>query len=76
MRVSGEERGGVGWTDTDGGEGGELMMAARLLSPTAGYGVTTDGQTVFINASSCNFYYRPVNPPIVFDLPNAELPNT
>lgn len=36
-----------------------------------GYGVTTDGQTVFINASSCNFYYRPVNPPIVFDLPNT-----
>ena len=36
----------------------------------AGYGVTTDGTTVYINASTCNYNYRPLNPPVVFDLPN------
>ena len=42
------------------------------LSPIfpAGYGVTTDGTTVYINASTCNYNYRPLNPPVVFDLPN------
>lgn len=33
-----------------------------------GYGLTSDGQTTFINASSCNLAYRPVQPPIVFEL--------
>ncbi|CAN8023152.1 unnamed protein product [Ixodes persulcatus] len=36
------------------------------------HGVTTDGQTTFINASICDFKYRPVNPPILFDLPLPE----
>lgn len=35
-----------------------------------GYGITTDGTTVYVNASTCNYFYRPLNPPIVFDLPN------
>jgi len=33
------------------------------------YGVTTNGTTTFINASTCTFSYRPNNPPVVFDLP-------
>jgi len=33
------------------------------------YGITTDGKVVFINASSCNLQYIPVNRPIVFDIP-------
>lgn len=35
-----------------------------------GYGVTTDGHTVYINASTCNLQYRPIHAPIVFDVPN------
>ena len=35
-----------------------------------GYGITTDGVTTFVNASTCNYSYRPVQPPIVFDIPN------
>eukprot|EP00656_Telonema_subtile_P016431 TRINITY_DN18679_c0_g1_i2.p1 TRINITY_DN18679_c0_g1~~TRINITY_DN18679_c0_g1_i2.p1 ORF type:complete len:328 (-),score=39.27 TRINITY_DN18679_c0_g1_i2:71-1054(-) len=34
-----------------------------------GAGVTTDGQTVFVNASTCNFKYNPTNPVVVFDVP-------
>jgi len=34
-----------------------------------GFGVTTDGVTTFINASSLNLRYKPVNRPVIFDLP-------
>lgn len=34
-----------------------------------GYGISYDGTTQYINASTCTYQYRPVNPPIVFDLP-------
>ena len=34
-----------------------------------GHGVTYDGRTRFVNASSCDLQYRPVHPPIVFNLP-------
>lgn len=34
-----------------------------------GYGVRSDGKTVFINASSCDINYMPNNKPIVFDIP-------
>ena len=34
-----------------------------------GYGVTTDGQTLYMNASTCNFHYMPFNAPLVLDLP-------
>ncbi|KAJ8307240.1 hypothetical protein KUTeg_015324 [Tegillarca granosa] len=37
-----------------------------------GYGVTSDGETTFINASFVNRLFLPVNSPIVFDYP---LPN-
>ncbi|KAL6058555.1 Metallophosphoesterase mpped2 [Balamuthia mandrillaris] len=37
-----------------------------------GYGTTTNGETIFVNCSTCNVRYdrRNLNPPIVFDLPN------
>eukprot|EP00736_Rhodelphis_marinus_P014242 Rmarinus@m.20050 len=34
-----------------------------------GYGATTNGETVFINASYCNDRYNPTNLPVVFDVP-------
>ncbi|XP_071491077.1 metallophosphoesterase MPPED2-like [Diadema antillarum] len=39
-----------------------------------GYGMTTDGHTVFVNASICDVRYRPNNKPIVFDLPTPRVP--
>ena len=37
-----------------------------------GYGCTTNGETIFVNASTCNYNYNrnALNPAIVFDLPN------
>jgi predicted phosphodiesterase len=32
-----------------------------------GYGATTDGTTIFLNASTCTLQYRADNPPLVFD---------
>lgn len=37
-----------------------------------GYGVTTDGKTTYINASTCTLRYRPEQKPIVFDYPVPE----
>ena len=34
-----------------------------------GYGVRSDGRTVFINASLCDLNYMPTNKPIVVDIP-------
>lgn len=34
-----------------------------------GYGVTSDGKIIFINASTCDINYIPNNPPVVFDIP-------
>lgn len=36
-----------------------------------GYGITTDGTTVFVNCSVCTFNYKPINSPVIFDLPNS-----
>jgi hypothetical protein len=33
-----------------------------------GYGVSTDGTTTYVNASTCNLQYRPVQKAIVFDV--------
>jgi predicted phosphodiesterase len=33
-----------------------------------GYGVSTDGTTAYVNASSCTLKYKPLNPAVVFDL--------
>lgn len=37
-----------------------------------GHGVTTDGVTTYINASTCNLAYRPINTAFVFDLDAVE----
>lgn len=37
-----------------------------------GHGTTTDGETVFVNAAICDVRYRPVNKPIIFDVPLPE----
>jgi len=33
-----------------------------------GAGVTTDGATLYVNASTCNLSYRPINPAMVLDI--------
>ncbi|XP_017478923.1 PREDICTED: metallophosphoesterase domain-containing protein 1 [Rhagoletis zephyria] len=33
-----------------------------------GYGITSDGNTIYVNASTCDINYIPKNPPIVFDV--------
>ncbi|XP_018578376.1 metallophosphoesterase domain-containing protein 1 [Anoplophora glabripennis] len=37
-----------------------------------GYGVTSDGKIIFINASTCDINYIPNNLPVVFDIPLKE----
>ena len=49
-------------------EGGWWEGGAVINSHLSGYGVVTNGQTVFINASTCNKKYQPENPPLVFTL--------
>ena len=43
-------------------------MLKNNFSPP-GYGVRSDGQTVFVNASACDINYMPNNKAIVFDIP-------
>uniref|UniRef100_A0A1B6DNH8 Calcineurin-like phosphoesterase domain-containing protein n=1 Tax=Clastoptera arizonana TaxID=38151 RepID=A0A1B6DNH8_9HEMI len=33
-----------------------------------GYGISSDGNIIFINASTCDINYLPTNPPVVFDV--------
>jgi len=37
-----------------------------------GYGVSTDGATAYVNASTCTLKYKPNNPAIVFDIDVSE----
>ena len=37
-----------------------------------GHGVTTDGVTTFVNAATCDYFYKPENAPLVFDLPKPK----
>lgn len=37
------------------------------------YGVTTDGVTTYVNASTCNLAYQPVNPPVAMDIKVLEV---
>ena len=39
------------------------------MCDVADFGVTTDGATTYINASCLNIHNKPVNRPIIFDLP-------
>jgi predicted phosphodiesterase len=65
-------------TSSSGRVGCEMLTAAiqkRSVSVNVfghihdGYGCTSDDTTLYINASTCTHAYKPVNPPIVFDLP-------
>ncbi len=57
-----------------------LLDAIRRIKPRyhifghihEGYGITQEGPTTCINASSCNLKYRPIQPPVVFDWPPAK----
>lgn len=33
-----------------------------------GYGISSDGRVIYINASTCDLNYLPTNPPVVFDI--------
>jgi hypothetical protein len=44
------------------------MIERTDLSHVTGYGITSDGRIIFINASTCDLNYLPTNPPIVFDI--------
>jgi predicted phosphohydrolase len=56
-----------------------LLNRVRELKPRycvfghihEGYGVTSDSVTTYANASSCNADYKPINRPILFDVPVA-----
>ncbi|XP_021349559.1 metallophosphoesterase MPPED2-like isoform X2 [Mizuhopecten yessoensis] len=37
-----------------------------------GYGITSDGYTTYINASTCTLRYQPNNPAVIFDFPLPE----
>ena len=45
------------------------MSSLSFTSCVVAYGVATDGVTMFINASNMNIQYKPVNKPVIFDLP-------
>mmetsp|Transcript_3257 Transcript_3257/g.8178 ORF Transcript_3257/g.8178 Transcript_3257/m.8178 type:complete len:280 (+) Transcript_3257:152-991(+) len=60
----------------------DLLQTVQMIKPSyhvfghihEGYGVTEDGLgTTYINASSCNLQYKPINPCVIFDLPNRRL---
>lgn len=54
----------------------DLMRRIEVVKPKyhvfghihCNYGIETNGETVFVNASNCNERYRAVNKPLVFDL--------
>merc|ERR1719401_1130733 len=65
-------------TSASGRVGCEMLLAAiqqRAVSVNvfghihSGYGCSKDDTTLYINASTCDSNYKPINPPIVFDLP-------
>ena len=45
-----------------------LLNKLTLIISLLGYGVRSDGKTVFINASVCDLAYTPSNKPVVFDI--------
>lgn len=47
------------------------MIFTRFLSMSSyltGYGISSDGKIIYINASTCDINYLPSNSPIVFDI--------
>ena len=55
-------------TDIEGREFGYLDLSAEGSSEVAAGKVRWGAETVFVNASVMNFWYRPVNRPWVVDL--------
>mmetsp|Transcript_52909 Transcript_52909/g.141392 ORF Transcript_52909/g.141392 Transcript_52909/m.141392 type:complete len:484 (-) Transcript_52909:409-1860(-) len=61
---------------------GALLHAVQSVCPRAhvfghvheGYGACFDGATAYINASTCDSNYIPLNSPVVFDLPQNGSP--
>lgn len=45
-----------------------MINISLLIYVFVDYGITTDGKIIYINASSCNLQYSPVNRPIIFDI--------
>lgn len=39
-----------------------------IILSSLGYGISSDGKIIYINASTCDLNYLPSNPPIVFDI--------
>ncbi len=54
----------------------DLLAAVRVIQPKLhvfghiheGYGVFNNEHTTFVNASTCDISYGPVNPPVIFDI--------
>ena len=46
----------------------QSLLQINLSISLSGYGVRSDGKTVFINASVCDLAYTPSNKPVVFDI--------
>jgi len=44
------------------------LLFVGIFLQAEGYGATTDGSTIFVNASTCTRQYRPLNAPIVVDV--------
>jgi len=44
------------------------VSAYKVIYLFLGYGVTSDDNTIFINASTCDINYIPKNYPMVFDM--------
>lgn len=49
-----------------------LVRSTKSNTSLAGYGITTDGNIIYVNASTCNINYTPRNPAFVFDIPIPE----
>lgn len=47
---------------------GHIHEAYGMYPPVVGYDGQPETNTTFVNASSCNLTYHPINPPIVIDL--------
>ena len=45
-----------------------FVYFAKSTHNFVGYGITSDGKIIFVNASTCDINYLPNNPPIIFDI--------
>jgi len=45
-----------------------IYQIIHFICNFIGYGISSDGKIIYINASTCDLNYLPSNPPIVFDI--------